>query len=174
MKQTVWYANMRPMADIVSKEKRSQMMAGIKGKDTKPEIAIRKALFKKGYRYRLHRKDLPGKPDIVLPKYRAIIFVHGCFWHVHDCYLFKWPSTRQEFWKEKLDRNKDRDQQHLTLLVEKGWKILVIWECAWKGKYKRSLEEIVTLTEQFLKSNRTLMEITNTSLCQDYHNTSRA
>jgi len=117
------------MADIVSKKKRSQMMAGIKGKNTKPEVAIRKALFSKGYRYRLHKKSLPGKPDLVLAKYNTVIFIHGCFWHRHGCHLFKWPSTRPEFWKDKINGNKARDLKHFKELSELKWRVLVIWEC---------------------------------------------
>jgi len=157
------------MADIVSKKKRSQMMAGIKGKNTKPEVAIRKALFKKGYRYRLHKKNLPGKPDLVLAKYNTVIFIHGCFWHRHDCHLFKWPSTRPEFWKDKINGNKTRDLKHLKELRELKWRVLVIWECAWKGKYKRPLDEITMLTEKFLKSDLEEFQIENVNKCPDYH-----
>jgi len=158
------------MTDIVSKKKRSQMMAGIKGKNTKPEVAIRKALFNKGYRYRLHKKNLPGKPDLVLAKYNTVIFIHGCFWHRHDCHLFKWPKTRPEFWKNKINGNKIRDLKHLKELYELKWRVLVIWECAWKGKYKRSLNEITALTEKFLKSDLEKFQIENTNQCPDYHN----
>ena len=101
------------MVDVVSKEKRSKMMSGIRYKDTKPEIIIRKALHAKGFRYSLHNNKLPGKPDIVLPKYNAIIFIHGCFWHQHNCHLFKWPSTRPEFWQNKISGNKERDKQNI-------------------------------------------------------------
>lgn len=122
------------MADVVSKEKRSEMMAGIRGKNTKPELIIRRGLHALGYRFRLHRKDLPGNPDIVLPKYGAVIFVHGCFWHGHDCHLFKIPSARPEFWQAKLERNRQRDVEVREALSRSGWRTLVIWECALKGK----------------------------------------
>nr|WP_307190518.1 very short patch repair endonuclease [Bathymodiolus platifrons methanotrophic gill symbiont] len=92
---------------MVSRKKRSQMMAGIKGKDTKPELLIRKALHKKGFRYKLHDKSLSGKPDMVFPRYKSLIFINGCFWHGHDCHLFKWPSSKSEFWKEKITKNKE-------------------------------------------------------------------
>jgi DNA mismatch endonuclease (patch repair protein) len=134
------------MADVVTKEKRSAMMAGIKGKNTRPEIAIRKALHERGFRYRLHAKDLPGKPDLVFPKYRTVIFVHGCFWHRHNCHLFKWPSTRREFWEEKITGNANRDILHRTRLVEAGWKIAIIWKCAIKGRHRLPLGKVADLT----------------------------
>lgn len=117
------------MADIVDKETRSRMMSGIKGKNTKPEMIVRRALHKAGYRYRLHVKDLPGKPDIVLPRYKAVIFVHGCFWHHHDCKHFKWPKTRGAFWREKIDGNVERDQKAYEELRTMGWRVLLFWEC---------------------------------------------
>lgn len=122
------------MVDIVSPAKRSEMMSGIKGKDTKPEMAIRKSLFKMGFRYRLHYKKLPGKPDLVFPKYRAVIFVNGCFWHGHDCYLFRLPKTRPEFWKAKIESNIFRDKKVREKLKETNWRVLDIWECAVRGK----------------------------------------
>ena len=122
------------MVDVVSPEKRSEMMSGIKGKNTKPEIIVRKALFKRGFRYRLHYKSLPGKPDIVFPKYKAVIFVNGCFWHGHDCYSFKWPKSNPEFWKEKITDTIGRDKRNHKKLKDSGWRIYTIWECALKGK----------------------------------------
>ena len=116
--------------DIVSKEKRSLMMSGIKGKDTGPELTVRKFLHAKGLRFRLHRKDLPGKPDIVLPKMNTCIFVHGCFWHRHNCKKGKHlPKSNVEFWEEKLGKNKVRDEKNKKALQKLGWKVLVIWEC---------------------------------------------
>ena len=123
------------MVDIVDTATRSRMMSGIKGKDTKPEMVIRKMLHAAGFRYRLHDKRLSGKPDLVLPKYRTVIFVHGCFWHGHsDCSLFRLPGTRQQFWSEKIGGNVKRDTVHVDTLIQSGWKVGIVWECAVKGK----------------------------------------
>lgn len=124
------------MPDVVSKQKRSEMMAGIWGKNTKPEIVVRKGLHALGFRFRIHDRKLPGKPDLVLPKYNAAIFVHGCFWHGHDCHLFKWPQSRTDFWREKILGNRANDEKALDALEKAGWRVLVIWECALKGKEK--------------------------------------
>lgn len=136
--------------DVVNKLKRSSMMAGIQGKNTLGEIIIRKGLHKLGFRYQLHRKDLPGKPDMVFPKHRAVIFVNGCFWHAHECHLFKWPSTRIEFWKEKITKNKARDERNTQACIAMGWKVLVIWECALKGKTRRNFHEVVHTAANWL------------------------
>lgn len=128
------------MTDVVSPEKRSRMMSGIKGKNTKPELVIRKGLFKKGFRYRLHRKDIPGKPDLVLTKYNAVIFVNGCFWHQHDCHLFKWPKQNRDFWEEKLNKNLERDIRNHDKVAQMGWRICTIWECAVKGRTTDQIE----------------------------------
>jgi DNA mismatch endonuclease (patch repair protein) len=117
------------LADIVDKATRSRMMSGIRGKNTKPEMIVRRVLHKAGFRYRLHDKRLPGKPDIVLPKYKTVIFVHGCFWHGHDCKAFKWPKTRKEFWKNKIAGNIERDIQRQHTLTETGWRVVQLWEC---------------------------------------------
>lgn len=139
------------MADIVSKKKRSEMMAGIRGKNTNPEIIVRKMLHAMGYRFRLHRKDLPGKPDIVLPKYRAAIFVNGCFWHGHDCHLFKWPKTREAFWREKIVGNAMRDRKKENELLAAGWRVAVIWECCLKGKFADKVKLAANI-DQFVLS----------------------
>ena len=118
-------------------------MAGIQGKDTKPELVIRKALFAKGFRYKLHDKKLPGKPDLVFPKYHAVIFIHGCFWHRHNCHLFKWPSTRPDFWKKKINRNVEVDKRNYKQLGKDGWYILTVWECALKGKNKLPFNRLI-------------------------------
>ncbi len=140
------------MADVVTREKRSAMMAGIRGKNTRPEILIRKALYATGFRYRLHGKELPGKPDLVLPKYKTVVFVHGCFWHRHHCHLFKWPSTRRDFWEEKINGNASRDEIQKQQLLAMGWKIIIVWECALKGKQKMEFPKIIIAIVQAIKN----------------------
>lgn len=128
------------MSDVVSSEIRSRMMSGIRGKDTKPELTVRKALFAAGFRFRLHRRDLPGVPDVVLPGKRVAIFVHGCFWHMHSgCKNAKLPSSRQDFWREKLGRNIERDKKNIDALIDLGWRVLVVWECATREKGAESV-----------------------------------
>ena len=129
--------------DIWSKEKRSEVMSKIRSTDTSPELRVRKMLFSKGYRYRLHVKDLPGKPDIVLPKYNAVIFVHGCFWHLHSgCRDGTIPKTRTDYWKNKLLGNKKRDKKHMRELRKQGWRVLQLWECEIENKPKEVLESL--------------------------------
>lgn len=115
--------------DVLTPAQRHFNMSQIHSKDTKPEVIIRKWLWRKGFRYRLHRKDLPGKPDIVLPKYRSVIFVHGCFWHMHNCKYGSRPKTNTDFWNKKLEGNVIRDRRNIEKLIELHWKVLVIWEC---------------------------------------------
>lgn len=125
--------------DVVSPKQRSAMMAGIRSKDTKPELIVRALLHEQGFRYRLHRRDLPGRPDLVLPKFRAVIFVHGCFWHRHEgCSYFRLPATNAQFWDEKLSANAARDQVARERLNASGWRVLVIWECATRSAASRA------------------------------------
>jgi DNA mismatch endonuclease (patch repair protein) len=119
--------------DVVDAEARSRMMSGIRGKNTKPEILVRSLLHRQGFRFRLHVRELPGKPDIVLPRYHAAIFVHGCFWHGHDCPLYKLPGTRPDFWQEKIDRNRASDRRAQESRLAAGWRVAVVWECALRG-----------------------------------------
>ena len=133
------------MADVHDKATRSYNMSRIKSKNTKPEILVRKFLFANGFRYRINDKKLPGKPDIVLPKYKTVIFVNGCFWHGHEnCKYFKLPKTRTEWWKEKIERNINNDLKKHTLLAEAGYTVIVIWECEIKNKefYNTIIDEI--------------------------------
>ena len=122
------------MADVHSPETRSYNMSRIHGKDTKPEEKVRKFLFSQGFRYRKNDKRLPGKPDIVLPKYKTVIFVNGCFWHKHDCPRFVWPSSNQDYWRPKILRNVERDNQSRKELETLGWKVITVWECELKKK----------------------------------------
>ena len=147
------------MVDIVTAEVRSRMMSGIRGSNTKPELLLRKGLHALGFRFRLHDRSLPGKPDIVLPRYKAVIFAHGCFWHGHDCHLFKWPSTRPEFWQEKIARNRAVDERTEAALSEAGWRQATVWECALKGKTRLPLEEVILSCAEWLKSDRPRLEI---------------
>lgn len=119
------------MIDVVSPADRSRMMAGIQGKNTKPELIVRRMLFATGYRFRLHRRDLPGAPDLVMPGRKVAVFVHGCFWHMHQgCRFAKMPATRPEFWKAKLGANVERDRRAVERLQTLGWRVLCVWECA--------------------------------------------
>lgn len=147
------------MTDIVPPQKRSLMMAGIKGKNTKPELVIRSGLHALGLRYKLHEKTLPGKPDLVFPKFKAVIFVHGCFWHGHDCHLFKWPSSRVDFWLTKINRNKQVDFQSLERLRQAGWRVGTVWECALKGKTRRIVADVINEFAQWLQSDIDTLEI---------------
>ena len=139
------------MADVHSKETRSYSMRRIRSKNTKPEIAVRKFLFANGYRFRLHRKDLPGKPDIVLPKYKTVVFVNGCFWHGHEnCKYFVLPKTRADWWKEKINRNKELDLINHEKLIAGKWKVITIFECELK---KEKIDFTLNTVIKKLKQN---------------------
>lgn len=123
--------------DRLSKEERSRLMSRIRGKDTKPEMVVRKLVHAAGYRYRLHRRDLPGCPDLVFPRYRKVILVHGCFWHRHFCRKGRsTPRTRRGFWKKKFEQNRERDRKNRRALRRQGWQVLVVWECETKNPDK--------------------------------------
>jgi DNA mismatch endonuclease (patch repair protein) len=134
------------MADVLTTAQRSYNMSRIKGKDTKPELLVRKYLHAQGFRYKLHDKTLPGKPDVVLPNYKTVIFIHGCFWHGHaDCKYFKIPKTRTEWWMEKINKNKANDAKAIYALKKSGWRILTVWECELKPtNYEQTLQQINT------------------------------
>ena len=146
-------------ADVVTPAVRSRMMAGIQGRNTKPELAIRSALHRQGFRFRLYRRDLPGKPDMVFARYRAVIFVHGCFWHGHDCHLFRWPRTREDFWRKKIGANMERDRRQKAALLDGGWRVATIWECALKGRTRLPFEAIVESCGAWLVSEKTILEL---------------
>ncbi|MDJ1471876.1 very short patch repair endonuclease [Xanthocytophaga flava] len=134
------------MTDVHDKKTRSYNMSRIRGKDTKPEMIVRKFLFSKGYRYRVHGKKLPGKPDIVLPKYKTVIFIHGCFWHGHEgCKYYVIPKTRTEWWLDKINRNKEKDKESFNELILAGWRVLTIFECELKVKSREIiLNDLIT------------------------------
>ncbi len=148
----------RIVVDIVNQETRSRMMAGIRGKDTKPEMILRKALHARGLRYRLHARHVPGRPDLVLAKYRAAIFAHGCFWHHHEgCRYATMPATRPDFWKEKFAANIRRDRDVRRILVSRGWRVATVWECALRNP------DLVTVTIEsvvsWLNSEQVLLDL---------------
>lgn len=140
------------MTDVVDPATRSRMMAGIRSKNTKPELLLRSLLHRKGLRFRLHQKQLPGRPDIVFPRFRSVIFVHGCFWHGHCCKLFRLPSTRTDFWRDKIQGNRARDLAQVEMLRLSGWRTLVVWECAIRGHSHLSVDELVDCIVDWLKS----------------------
>lgn len=144
--------------DIVDRATRSRMMSGIRGKDTKPEWLIRRGLHALGYRYRLHDRSLPGRPDLVFRRRMAVIFIHGCFWHGHDCPLFKLPGTRTDFWKEKIRGNRERDERTVAALVSQGWRVAIVWECALRGT-KASPDRVVRELGDWLDSERSGIEV---------------
>lgn len=140
------------MADVHTKDVRSYNMSQIRSKNTKPELVVRKYLFAKGFRYRLHSKDLPGKPDIVLPKYRTVIFVHGCFWHGHEgCKYFVVPKTKTEWWLNKIGRNKQLDTEHIKKLRSDKWNVITLFECKLKkGNIDSTLDTLIKKLNKIL------------------------
>lgn len=148
--------------DIVDEVTRSRMMAGIKSKNTKPEMIVRRGLHALGFRFRLHDRNLPGKPDLVLSRWRAVIFVHGCFWHGHDCHLFRWPASKQDFWRQKIATNQERDMEVEAALQHSGWRLLKIWECSIKGKSRIGLEAVMANAATWLGSDEKIGEIRGT------------
>ena len=144
--------------DVVDPETRSRMMSGIRSKDTKPEMIIRRGLHVRGFRYRLHSKNLAGKPDLVFPRYRAVVFVNGCFWHGHDCHLFKMPSSRQEFWRTKIERTRSNDVKVRSALKSCGWRISTVWECAIRA-HKDTPEILIDALTSWITSTGDQMEL---------------
>lgn len=138
---------------------RSRNMSAIRNKNTKPELLLRKSLFALGFRYRLHTKKMPGKPDLVFPKHKAVIFVHGCFWHGHDCSLFRWPKTNTEFWTTKIERNRVVDLRNHQSLIDDNWRVLTVWECSFKGPNQLGLDTVTKLSAEWILSNKHSSEI---------------
>lgn len=145
--------------DTVDGVTRSKIMSRVRGKDTGPELIIRKALHRSGFRYRLHAKDLPGSPDLVFPKYKAVIFVNGCFWHRHGCHMTTTPKTRQAFWEKKFKENVERDKRVVEELIGAGWRVLTIWECTLRGKTRLDAVTIVTKAVEWLVSDDPTREL---------------
>ena len=147
------------MTDVHPKSVRSKNMAAIKGRNTKPEMLVRTALHQAGFRYRLHVASLPGKPDLVFPRYKAVIFVQGCFWHQHQCAMFHWPKTRTEWWRQKISANRVHDEAVQDKLRELGWRVMLVWECALKGKTRYSSEQLTGLVTLWLKNGNSFSEL---------------
>lgn len=139
------------MPDVHTVEQRRHNMSRVRGRNTKPEMIVRRGLHARGLRFRLHDKNLPGRPDLVFPKYRAVVFVHGCFWHGHDCPMFRWPQTRKEFWNGKISRTMERDGIALLRLRGQGWRVLTVWECALRGPRRSPLDNLLHRCEDFLR-----------------------
>ena len=148
------------MADVLTPEQRRLNMSRIRGRDTKPEMLLRRGLHRRGLRFRLHRKDLPGCPDLVFPRFHAVLFVHGCFWHGHSCPMFKVPATRTDFWLGKISGNVDRDRKAVVALVKDGWRVLTIWECALRGRQQLDRTGVLEKAEAFLMGKRNTAYIT--------------
>ncbi|WP_455270906.1 very short patch repair endonuclease [Rhizobium herbae] len=138
--------------DVLTPQQRSLNMSRIRGRDTKPELQLRKGLHALGYRFRLHVPNLPGRPDMVFPRYSAVIQVNGCFWHGHDCHLFKMPASRREFWATKIAANKERDRRTDLALLDAGWRVLTVWECSLKGSKRRQLNDVLDYCGSFLRN----------------------
>jgi DNA mismatch endonuclease, patch repair protein len=147
------------MADILTAEQRRKCMSSIRRKNTVPELLLRSALHKSGLRYRLHDKNLPGRPDIVFSKYHVVLFVHGCYWHSHGCYKSSIPKSQCDFWINKLNANRERDVRNVKYLQEKGWRVIIVWECVLKGKTSLPINMIVESVKIFLHSSVAFNEI---------------
>lgn len=147
------------MTDSVSPEKRSDVMSRVGSKDTKPELQIRSGLHALGFRYRLHVRDLPGKPDLVFPRFKSVIMINGCFWHGHSCELYRFPKSNTKYWSEKIRRNVERDAFNIKCIIDAGWRILIIWECAIKRKARLPMEKVLDIASDWLLSDKPNCEI---------------
>jgi DNA mismatch endonuclease, patch repair protein len=146
--------------DVLTIEQRRLNMSRIRGKDTKPEMLLRRGLHAAGLRFRLHGAQLPGKPDMVFPKHHAVVLIHGCFWHGHDCPLFKMPATRPEFWAKKISGNRERDLRTARALQRAGWRLLTVWECSLRGAARRPLADVVGSCLSFIRGRESQAELT--------------
>jgi DNA mismatch endonuclease (patch repair protein) len=145
--------------DTVDRQTRSKIMASVGQKDTGAELLLRSALHKIGLRYRLHDRSLPGSPDLVFPRFHAVVFVHGCYWHSHGCYRSTIPKSRREFWTEKFHANRSRDERNVSGLLEGEWRVLTVWECALRGKTTRTPTVVAETTRAWLESSESSGEI---------------
>jgi DNA mismatch endonuclease (patch repair protein) len=148
------------MTDVLTSEQRLLNMSRIKGRDTKPELLIRRGLHARGLRYRLHIRTLPGSPDLVFSRFRTAVFIHGCFWHLHGCPLSKLPATRPDFWRNKLEENVNRDRNAIKALQADGWRVLVVWECAMRGQGRQDQNAMLDSIVQYIRSGtNSLLEL---------------
>ncbi|MGX7925482.1 very short patch repair endonuclease [Tsuneonella sp. HG094] len=145
--------------DTVDQKTRSRIMSSVGQKNTAPEKLLRSALHRRGLRFRLHDRKLPGSPDLVFPKYRAAVFVHGCFWHAHGCYRSTKPKTRAKFWQSKFEANRQRDSRIVARLRDKGWRVLTVWECILKGKTARPVDAVAEEVDRWLNSGNAMAEL---------------
>lgn len=158
------------MPDRLADAQRSLNMSKVRRENTEPEILLRRAMHSLGFRYALHKKDLPGSPDIVLTKYRTAVFVHGCFWHGHSCYRAKIPSTRSHFWKRKIEANRVRDARVTNQLKQLGWRVVVVWECALKGRKKIGGQMAAAACASFLRqTGASYVDISSEGVFVDLH-----
>lgn len=149
--------------DVHTPEQRRYNMSRIRGRDTRPELLLRRGLHAAGLRFRLHDRRLPGKPDLVFPRYRAVVLVNGCFWHGHDCALSKMPAVNREFWQVKLAANRQRDQRNLSALRQSGWRVLVVWECAVRGRRRWALDSVIRWAAQFVAGEELFSSLSENS-----------
>ncbi len=147
------------MTDVHDRATRSRNMAAIKNKDTRPEMLVRRSLHRAGFRYRLHVAALPGKPDLVFPKYKAVIFIHGCFWHQHQCAMFHWPKSRTAWWVNKITANRAHDEAVQDKLRELGWRVLLVWECSLKGRTRYPRAVLIDLICEWLRGGNSFSEL---------------
>ena len=155
------------LADVHDSATRSRNMAAIGSRNTKPELVLRRGLHALGFRYRLHSRNLPGRPDLVFARYHAVIFVNGCFWHGHDCDLFRWPRTREDFWRRKIGDTIARDRAAHAALNEAGWRTGIVWECAMKGRGRRDPAGMIAVVANWLRSGEGDLDLTGHSAGPD-------
>ena len=153
--------------DVHTPEQRSHNMSRIRGRDTKPEMVLRKGLHAAGFRFRLHDRSLPGSPDLTFPRFRAVVLVHGCFWHGHECPMFRWPSSRPEFWAAKIKGNRIRDLRTQDELRQAGWRVATMWECALRGRSRRPIDEVIRTMAEFLRSDADLATLEGSAPAQE-------